>query len=197
MPDPLTVAGLGLAVVPLILFAIENYEHIFEPAIIAIHGGRTEAGKFQLALDVQKARFENSCRLLLEEVTPYSNDMFRSHQHSLWSSPDINDQLEARLGDSCRACVSALQLIQQALDRALKKYGGLNVLTQPKVRFPPSVPRVSRQDVPQTPWTCLQIQMLTQGTEYSTSEMQVAAYASNHSYESALPKTIAPAPSAS
>ncbi len=137
-------AGLGLAIVPLILFAIQHYEHIFEPAIIAANGGRTEAGKFQLALDVQKARFENSCRLLLEEVTDYSNDMFRSHEHPLWSSPDINQRLEARLGNSYRACVSALKLTQRALDRALKKYGGLNVLTQPKVRSPPSlVPRRS------------------------------------------------------
>jgi hypothetical protein len=139
MADPVSFAGLGLAILPLMLFAIENYERIFEPVIILAHGGRTEAGKFQLALDVQKTRFENSCRLLLKTVTSHTNDMITDHQHPLWWNRDLDEELEARLGDSFRACVSALTLIQEALDRAMEDYGGLNVLTLSKVRTPPEL----------------------------------------------------------
>jgi hypothetical protein len=152
MPDPVSLAGLGLAILPLILFAIENYEHIFEPAIIFAHGGGTEAGKFQLALDVQRTQFENSCRLLLKTVTSHTDDMITDRQHPLWWDRDLDERFKARLGDSFRACVSALTLIQEALDRAVKDYGGLNVLTLSKVRIPPDFPPRRATDLAANLW---------------------------------------------
>jgi len=69
MADPATIAGLTLAVAPLIISALENYEYTLQPILIFSRGYQKEVQRFQDALKVQKRDFENECCFLLHSVT--------------------------------------------------------------------------------------------------------------------------------
>lgn len=129
--DPVTVAGLGLAVAPLIISALENYEHTFQPIIIFSHGYRREVERFQHALRVQKVNFANECCFLLHSVTSNrGNLMINDPRHALWQDEDLEDRLIVRLEDCYDACVSALSLINAALSEILRETKTLEILTQ-------------------------------------------------------------------
>ena len=51
--DPVTAAGLALAIVPLMISALENYEYTFQLIIIFSHRYKREIERFQNALRVQ------------------------------------------------------------------------------------------------------------------------------------------------
>ena len=49
-------------------------------------------------------------------------------QHPLWQDTAFHKNLQQQLGESYQACVAAVTLTQQTLDRVLAKYGGLGIL---------------------------------------------------------------------
>ena len=75
MVDPATAAGLGLAVVPLIISALENYEDTFKFFIIFTRKYKKEVEDFQDALRVQKTDFDNQCLFLVQNVTSHGFDI--------------------------------------------------------------------------------------------------------------------------
>ena len=67
--DPVTAVGLTLAVLPLIIAALENFEYTCQPIIIFSRRYRREIERFQNALKVRKVTFENECSFLVDNVT--------------------------------------------------------------------------------------------------------------------------------
>ena len=134
MADPAPAAGLALAVTPLIVSALENYEYIFQPIIIFSKRYRKVVEKFQKALKVQRVKFANECTFLLHSVTSNrGNLMIDDLEHALWRDRDLENRLRDRLSDSYDACVSSLSLINEILLEILKDTKTLDTLLQ-KVR---------------------------------------------------------------
>ena len=134
MADPATATGLALAVIPLIVSALENYEYTFQPIIIFSKRYRKEVEKFQKALKVQKVNFANECTFLLHSVTSnQGNEMIDDLQHPFWWDRDLENRLRDRLSDSYDGCVSSLSLINDILLEILKDTKTLDILLQ-KVR---------------------------------------------------------------
>lgn len=135
MADPATAAGLALAVIPLIISALENYEYTFQPIIIFSKRYRKEVEKFQKALKVQKVNFANECTFLLHSVTSNrAHSMIDDLEHPLWRDSDLESRLRERLSDSYDGCVSSLSLINDILEEILQDTKALEILLQ-KVRF--------------------------------------------------------------
>jgi len=129
--DPATVAGLALAVVPLMLFALENYEHAFQPIIIFTRRYRREVERFQMALKVQKVVSQNECCLLLDRVQFSQGDvMIDDLTHPLWRDSNLEDRIRLQLDESYDACISSSFLINQMLAEILKETGTLDILAQ-------------------------------------------------------------------
>lgn len=129
--EPATVAGLVLAVAPLIISALENYEYTFQPIIIFSRSYRKEVERFQHGLKVQKVDFANECCFLLHSVTSNrGNEMINDPHNALWHDADLEDRLIIRLADCYDACVSALSLINAALSEILRETKTLDILTQ-------------------------------------------------------------------
>lgn len=132
--DPATGIGLGLAVIPLTISALENYEYTFQPIIIFSRHYRKEVERFQNALKVQRVSFANECCFLLHSVTSnHGNVMINDPGHALWRDKNVEEQLKARLVDSYDGCVSALSLINGALTEILKETKTIDIVLQ-KVR---------------------------------------------------------------
>ena len=141
--DPVIPISLALGVAPLIISALENYERTFQPLVIFSRDCQREVERFHLALSVQKTAFANSCHLLLSLVTAHREDvpqMLDNAQHPLWQDVGFRDELRSQLGESYAACVAAVTLVQQTLDRVIQKYGGLETLVH---RSQVSLPHMS------------------------------------------------------
>lgn len=131
MVDPATAAGLSLAIVPLIISALENYEHTFRVFIIFARKYEKEVRAFQDALRVQKTDFDNQCLFLLESVSSHGHDLIVSDPLR-WSrnEQELEDRLKALLEQNYDACVSALRLIDGVLTDILEQTKTLDILLQ-------------------------------------------------------------------
>lgn len=124
-------AGLALAVLPLIVSALENYEYTFQPLLIFSHRHQREIERLQHSLRVQKATFANECCFLLHSVTSNrGNAMLDDLRHPLWQDEDLEIQLKERLEKNYDACVSALSLIDTLLKDILKETKIFDILKQ-------------------------------------------------------------------
>lgn len=132
--DPVTVTGLTLAILPLIISAIENYEYTFRP-IVTYHRYRKEAKRFQNVLRIQKTAFENECRLLLSTVTTHEDEMLNDRTSGLWRDEELDRRLAERLDESFVTCVSTLELINESLADILRETGGFEDLLKTKVDY--------------------------------------------------------------
>ena len=125
--------GLALAVLPLIISAIEHY-NFFAPYIH--HSGFTrELLNFRRKLDAKKLIFRNECRLLLEELVQEElmDEMFREgSSHPLWTDKDLNEQVKLYLGESYEACVEIMKAITDCIDQLREKTQGLDAVLTPK-----------------------------------------------------------------
>ena len=130
--DPATATGLTLAILPLIISAIENYEYTFRP-IVTYHRHRKEAKRFQNILRIQKTAFENECRLLLSTFTTHEDEMLNDRTSGLWRNWELDRKLAERLDESFVICVSTLELIDESLVDILRETGGFEDLLKTKV----------------------------------------------------------------
>lgn len=134
--DPVTAAGLTLAILPIIISAFENYENTFGP-IVNYRRYRREAKRFETILRIQKTAFENEGRLLLATVTREEDDLVKNLAHPLWRNGELDRKLTERLGDSFDTCVATLDLINETLREIQKETGGFEDLLKAKVRIFP------------------------------------------------------------
>ncbi|KAL9122298.1 MAG: hypothetical protein Q9187_001146 [Circinaria calcarea] len=129
--DPATATSLTLAILPLIIAVIENYEYTFRP-IVTFHRHRKEAKRFQNLLRIQKTAFENECRLLLSTVTTHEDEMLNDRTSELWRDEELDRRLAERLDESFNTCVSTLELVNESLVAILKETGGFDDLLKTK-----------------------------------------------------------------
>lgn len=121
------VVGTVLAVLPLIVTAIEHYEKIGD-LILTYRRYSKEVRKFNTELAVQRVIFQNECVLLLSEVVDDERalrDMFKEPTHGLRKCLRDDDNLDRKLGqrvnervhDSYKQIAALLELTQQSLEQ--------------------------------------------------------------------------------
>lgn len=103
--------GIVLAVLPLIVSALEHYEDVFVPFQRYKHYV-PELARFQRRLLAQKTIFRSQCQLLLVSLTDEdtARSMLEGH-HQEWLSNDLEARLSKQLGDSTNACVATIREI--------------------------------------------------------------------------------------
>ena len=107
------VAGLALAILPLLISTAEHYKTCLRPIERYIHFvSRVES--FQSALSIQKTTFRNQCRILLGLAVEHdvAAGMLQNTQHPSWRDADIEFDIVKRLEDSKDACILVISKIQ-------------------------------------------------------------------------------------
>ena len=114
-------AEVALAVLPLVISAIEHYKDCFRP-LIRYRKFTSELDRFQRRLKIQKAIFRNQCRILLENAVhqDVASQMLEEHSHFLLCDAQTEKLLAKQLGSSREACVAVIELIDERL-RGIEK----------------------------------------------------------------------------
>ncbi|KAG7005327.1 hypothetical protein G7Y79_00020g048550 [Physcia stellaris] len=123
-------AELVLAILPLLISAAEHWDDCIRP-FKRYRRFAKEVDRFQQNLKVQYTIFRNQCRILLENVTQESttvHDALSESNHPLWSDFEVEQQLEQYLAESRDACVAAIQLIEERLEKVQEESAGLGLI---------------------------------------------------------------------
>lgn len=114
-------AEVALALLPLLISAVEHYKDCFRP-LIRYRKFTSELDRFQQRLKIQKAIFRNQCRILLENAVhqDVASQMLEERNHSLWCDARTEKLLVEQLGSSREACVAVIELIDERL-RGIEK----------------------------------------------------------------------------
>ena len=110
------IAGLTLALLPLLISAAENYDKCAAPFSRLKHFPK-EARRFLQELDIQKVIFHNQCRILLENVVDQdvAATMIQTAEHNSWRDIELEARLAQLLEKSRGACITTLELIGERL----------------------------------------------------------------------------------
>ena len=109
-------AGLALAILPLLVSALENYEACLQPIKTFIRF-TSQAQDFQRHLKVQGAIFQNQCRILLAQAVDHdvAGHMLANKQHPAWNEQKIEDAIVQQLEHSKNASVTAISNVLSVL----------------------------------------------------------------------------------
>ena len=134
MADPISAAGLGLAIVPLLISAVENYEITFQP-FVTYRRHVKEVQRFHAKLGAQRTIFLNECELLYAAVSNSTiwADVIKDSHHPVRNDEEVSRRLEALLGSSYDACVSTLDLINHTLGKICQETKGFQDILEDKV----------------------------------------------------------------
>lgn len=107
------VAGLVLGAIPLVISALENYENVLDPTI-AFMKYRGELYRARRELGNHHASFEQTMELLLKPITEPEelSDMIENTDSPHWTDPDIDQELQNKLGKAYKAYLRKTQDIQ-------------------------------------------------------------------------------------
>jgi hypothetical protein len=130
--DPATIAGLVLAVVPLVITVCENYEVTFQP-FVTYRRHAKEVQRFTAKLEAQRAIFHNECQLLLLALGQNLTDILRDPNHPARRDEQLSQRLQELLGSSYSTCIMTLTLINDTLDEVTKETKGFGDLIEKKV----------------------------------------------------------------
>jgi hypothetical protein len=130
--DPATVAGLVLAIVPLVISVCENYEVTFQP-FVAYRRHAKEVQRFTAKLEAQRAIFHNECQLLLLALGQNLADILRDPYHPARHDKQLSQRLQGLLGSSYTTCLMTLKLINDTLDEVTEETKGFGDLIEKKV----------------------------------------------------------------
>lgn len=110
------VAGLALAILPLIVSAAEHYENCFRP-FLQYKSFAKEADFFRKLFSVQKAIFKNQCVILLQELVDHDAAlaMLNGAHHLSLVSDELDRRLGELLGESKEPCLSIIETIHDKL----------------------------------------------------------------------------------
>ena len=123
-------AGFTLAVLPLLISAVENYEVVFRPLVTYCRYAK-EAERFTNRLKAQKTVFRNECHLLLSSVCDQPQEvdaMLNVSEHPLHSDMDIDTRILKLLDSSYDTCMSTLKLINDTLEEIGEETKGFGAL---------------------------------------------------------------------
>lgn len=112
----LEFAGLALAVLPVLMSAVQQYNDCLGPFGRYKRFAKEAQGYYKM-LDVQRTIFRNECRYLLEEIVPHdvASSMLNSLAQTAWANKTLDEQLTQQLGESLGACIAIIELIEQRL----------------------------------------------------------------------------------
>ena len=110
------VAGLALAILPLIFSAAKRYDSVLKP-FLRYKRYAKEVKIYSKGLRVQKAIFLNECRILSGEVIDHdsASRMLDLLAQEAWSDCHLDAQLVQQLGESLKACVAIIELVEERL----------------------------------------------------------------------------------
>ena len=109
--------GLVLAVLPVLISAVEHYEDCWRP-LLRYSKFTLKFEHFQRRFKVQKTIFRNECRLLLESVLEDSiaSRMLGDSAHRNWKSEAIEERIVRGLESSKEGCVEIITQVQEQLE---------------------------------------------------------------------------------
>ena len=115
------VAGIVLAVLPLLVSAVEHYEDCWKPLV---RYGRyaSKVDLFQRKFKVQKTIFRNECQLLLESVLEdgIARHMLEDRSHRNWKDKAVEEKVAEVLDLSRDGCIEVIKEIEEQL-RVIEK----------------------------------------------------------------------------
>lgn len=113
------VAGLAIALLPILISAAEQYNNCIRP-ILRYRKVAKDVQIFQRSLEVQKTIFRNQGRILLEGVVNHDDALRMLEVGSidpLWRNTGLEAKLAEQLGSSKEACVTSIELINEKLQK--------------------------------------------------------------------------------
>lgn len=110
------VAGIALAILPLLISTAKRYNDCFLP-LTRYRKFAPEVSRFQQQLKIQKTIFRNQCRILLEFVINRDDAerTLSASRHPSTSNSDVETRLAVQLGESKEACRTIVSLIDERL----------------------------------------------------------------------------------
>ena len=110
------IAGVALALLPLLISAAENYDRCAAP-FSRFKNFPKEAKRFLQGIDIQKVIFHNQCRILLENVVDQdvAAIMIQTAEHHFWHDIELEARLAQILEQSRGACITTIELIGKCL----------------------------------------------------------------------------------
>ena len=132
------VAGLVLAVVPLLISALEHYEDAVDP-VVAFFRWRQRLPKVIRELYMENASYAQNIRLLLNQTTSDAelSNMINNPNCDDWKSADLENALQDQLGDAYTPCMSTVKEIAEIMVAIAKC---LNIKGTDQVSHPPTSP---------------------------------------------------------
>ena len=128
------VAGIVLAVLPLLISAAEHYDGCIRP-ILRYRKITEEVNLFQRQLNIQKTIFKNQCQNLLESVIEHDaacRMLGVGAEDPAWKDASLEKRLLEQLGASKEACITSLELIQERLENIQTKSRSLQAAVDPE-----------------------------------------------------------------
>lgn len=137
------IAGLALAVAPIIISAIEHYREGLEP-FRAWARYRRELRLLRNILDVEIAKLLNTCEQLLLFIVPQGelHELITHPGGPRWQDSALQDKLRVLLARSYSSFMSALCEIKDALDELHEKFD----VTAVDGKVSPTPPQASRRN---------------------------------------------------
>ena len=127
------VAGLALAVLPLLVSAAEHYDDCIRP-ILRYRKIVKDIQLFQRRLEVQQALFKNQCRIVLEGIVDHDaavRMLAVGHDDPLWRDADLERQLNESFGECLRSWVTSIDLTSEKLQEIEKESRKLQAMIDP------------------------------------------------------------------
>lgn len=125
----------ALALLPLLISAIEHYDDCFRP-LTRYRKFASELNRFQQLLKIQKAIFRNQCRILLENAVSQdvANQMLTERNHLSWCDVETEKLLMEQLGSSREACVAVIELIDKRVCGIEKESRGFEIIVDQELQ---------------------------------------------------------------
>lgn len=107
------VVGVALAILPIIISAVEHYEDCIRP-IRRYRKLALEVRDFERRLSIQNIIFLNQCRILLEGIVERERTqrmLINRSADPSWKDEALERCLDEHLGESKKSCVTSIELI--------------------------------------------------------------------------------------
>lgn len=110
------LAGVTLALLPLLVSAAENYGRCAAP-ISRFKNFPKEVEQFLEQVDIQKLVFRNQCRVLLENVVDQdvARTMIQTAEHHSWHDIELEARLAQLMENTRGSCIKTMESIDEKL----------------------------------------------------------------------------------
>ena len=136
-------AGLALAILPLVVSAAKRYDSVLSP-FLRYKRFAKEVRIYLKELEIQRTIFRNECRNLLKRVIDHeaASSMLDLFTHEPWSDAHLDSQLVQQLGESWKACVAIIELIEERLIDVEVENQGFGAIVEQELQVPVTLSRM-------------------------------------------------------